>query len=63
MAAIMNKMVLVDQFGQVEEIQLGVGPVVVPRIGESVAWKYNPAPKVVNVQYDFRNGQIFVALN
>ena len=35
----------------------------IPRIGERVNMGYNPAPKVINVLYDFKNKQIFIALD
>jgi hypothetical protein len=56
-------MILVDQFGQNETINLNVATnVYIPRTGELVTWKYKPDPKVINVQYDFKEGVIYVAL-
>jgi len=57
----MKSLVIIDQFGQVKELEI-TPTTFVPRIGESVSWSYTPNPKVVNVQYNYDEGTIFVAV-
>lgn len=62
MARALTEMIIVDQYGNNKRVDLTNGPTVIPRIGEAVNWRYDPAPRVVNVQYNYDDGEVYVAL-
>lgn len=53
------KLIIEDKFGNVKVI---IDPKFVPRIGDHVLWQYQPAPRVVDVVFNYNFNTIHVTL-
>lgn len=53
------KLLILDSFGMSKLIK---DPEFIPRIGDSISWKYAPAPRVTNVLINYDEQQITVTL-
>lgn len=56
----MNTLIITDTYGTSKEIPISDCAHVIPRIGEQVAWRYTPYPRVVDVTYDYVGGLVYV---
>jgi hypothetical protein len=51
------KLVILDHYGKQKVID---NPQFIPTVGSLIAWRFDPAPRVTEVVYDYDNNMVYV---
>lgn len=59
----MKRLIISDTFDTTKEIVINdLSKTMIPRIGDTIVWNYQPYPKVIYVALDYDDGFIFVKI-
>jgi hypothetical protein len=53
------KLVIIDPYGEEKVIE---NPQFIPTEGSRIAWRYTPAPRVVEIVYDYDGGMVYIKI-